>query len=491
VRPEVFTWLFLGLTLLVLDLRSKGRDFLFLLPLIQLLWVNTEGLFILGWFVILVYAFSGRFHAKRWDPKLARYGLLSLAADCLNPYFLKGVFFPFFLATRLQGSNLHKQTIVELYNPWRYLHVSKLGYDNNLHVFFFLISLILGLFLFLATRRKRAFHEWVLFGAFSLLGLSAVRNIPLFALVATPLLFSSLSDYLERFNSRFRLGPKAALLCACFIALWSLRVLTNAYYIEDRRNDRLGLGLNTGELPVKTTAFLRRNSLNGLLLNTMNYGGWLDWDAPQPTFIDGRSEVMEDGFYQQYMQSLFAPNGLLPLLTQYQPQLILADYKASLQWPDQVKHFSDWRLIYLDECCALYARSDYAQAFPAFSYPSLLSERNLSPLPAEEIFRLVSQIRPSRFKAWLTGFYRPQEYPMDLFSLGLFAMHNNEHAVAQVLFMECLMRANGGYKEIFYNLALASLNLREYALGKLCLEKVLQLDPRDADVKRIRDLFHL
>jgi hypothetical protein len=491
VRPEVFTWLFLSLTLIVLDLRTRGRDFLFLLPLIQLLWVNMEGLFILGWFVMLAYAFSGRFHQKRWDPKLARYGLLSLAADCFNPYFLKGVFFPFFLATRLGASNLHKQTIVELYDPWHYLSVSKLGYDHNLHVFFFLISVVLGLGLLLATRHKRAFHEWALFGAFSLLGLSSVRNIPLFAVVTIPILVSALSDFTQRFHFGSHLGSKPAVLFAFFIALWAARVSTNAYYIDDRRVDRMGLGLNTGELPVKATEFLRVNGLNGRLLNTLNFGGWLAWDAPQPTFIDGRSEVMEDGFYRRYMQSLFNPDGLLPLLNQYQPQLILTDYKASREWPDQVKQFPDWRLIYLDECSALYARSDYAQKFPAVSYSSLLSERNFSPLPAEEMFRLVSKIRPSRFKVWLTGFFRPQDYPMDLFSLGLFAMHNGEHEVARCLFTEGLMRAGGGYREVFYNLGLACLNSRERALGKLCLEKALQLDPNDAGTKKIWSLYGL
>jgi hypothetical protein len=491
VRPEVFSWLFLSLTLIVLDFRSKGRDYLFLLPLIQLLWVNMEALFILGWFAMLVYAISGRIHAKRWDPKLARYGLLSVAADCLNPYFLKGVFFPFFLATRLQSSNLHKQTIVELYNPWHYLRVSKLAYDDNLHVFFFLFSVILGLVLLLATRRNRAFHEWALFGAFSLLGLSAVRNIPLFAVVSTPILAIALSDLLQRFHFNWCLRAKAAVLFSCFMALWCLRVLTNAYYIGDRRIDRLGVGLNTGELPVITSDFLQKNHLDGRLLNVLNYGGWLDWSAPQPTYIDGRSEVMEDGFYRQYIQSLFTPNGLQLLVAQYQPLLILTDYKASLQWPDQVKRFPDWRLIHLDECCALYARNDYAQSFPAYAYASLLSEKNLSPLPAEEMVRLVSNTQASRLKAWWKGYYRLQDYPMDLFSLGLFAMHNNEHAIAQALFMKCLMRTGGGYKEVFYNLALASLNLREYALGRLCLEKVLQLDPRDADAKRIWDLFHL
>lgn len=412
VRPEVFTWLFLSLTLVILELRLRGKDFLFLLPLIQLFWVNMEGLFILGWYAVLTYILSGWIHKKRWDTKLVRFGLFSLAADCFNPYFLKGVFFPLFLATRLQGSNLHKQTIVELYNPWRYLQVEKLGYDSNLHVFFFLAMVVLGLFLLLVTHQRRAFHEWALFAAFSILGLSAVRNIPLFAIVVIPLLATSIHDVSERWNTKFQHNSKSSLFLACFIALWAVRVATNAYYIGDRRLERFGLGLNPAFLPIKTTEFLRQNHLDGRILNTMNYGGWMDWKAPQPTFIDGRSEVVEDGFYRQYMKSILSPNGLFPLILQYQPQLILANYNEAIEWVDQLKHLSDWRLIYLDECASLYARNDYAQQFPAYSYSSLLSERNISILPVEEMIQQVSRIKPSRFQSWLAGFYQPQDYPM-------------------------------------------------------------------------------
>ncbi|HJT24223.1 MAG TPA: hypothetical protein VJ873_06580, partial [bacterium] len=60
VRPEVLTWVLLALQLYLLDLWWKGKkDLLFLLPLIQLLWVNTEGIFILGWVVMGAYLAGG------------------------------------------------------------------------------------------------------------------------------------------------------------------------------------------------------------------------------------------------------------------------------------------------------------------------------------------------------------------------------------------------------------------------------------------------
>lgn len=48
-RPEIFSWVFMGLMLWVLESRThRGRNLLFLLPVIQILWANTEGLFGIG-----------------------------------------------------------------------------------------------------------------------------------------------------------------------------------------------------------------------------------------------------------------------------------------------------------------------------------------------------------------------------------------------------------------------------------------------------------
>src|SRR5581483_11493979 len=103
-RPEIVSWVLLILTLLVLDLRlNHHRNFLYLLPLFQLLWVNIEGLFVLGWIAMGAYFLTNWFHFKRVDRPLLKFGLLSCAATLLNPYFLRGVAFPLVLFTRLQG----------------------------------------------------------------------------------------------------------------------------------------------------------------------------------------------------------------------------------------------------------------------------------------------------------------------------------------------------------------------------------------------------
>jgi hypothetical protein len=254
--------------------------------------------------------------------------------------------------------------------------------------------------------------------------------------------------------------------------------MTNAYYITDRRVDRLGLGLDSERLPVKATEFLTKNHLDGRLLNHLDFGGWLDWKGPQPTFFDGRSEVVEDGFYQEYVQS-FNGNGLIPLLTRYQPQLILMEYNAAPGWVEQLRHFPDWRLIYLDGCTAIYAHADYAKEFPTVSFPSLLTAKQIPQATDESTALLLQQIKPSKFEPWLEGFFKPQTYPMGLFSMGFFALKAEEFPSARDLFAEGLRRAGGGYEEFFFKLGISNLHLKNYPLGRTCLEDVLQLNPND------------
>lgn len=491
IRPEIFSWLFLSLTLLVLELRAKGKDHLVLLPVLQFLWINTEGLFMLGWFAMAAYALSGRLHQERWDPKLVRYGLLSFGADLLNPYFLKGLTFPVILLTRFQDGNLYKRTVSEFSSPWSYFRTEGLHHDSNLPVILFFLLLGLCLLSFLLTLRSRKCHEFLLLAAFGWLGFSMVRNIPLFTLVSVPLLASSLKDLALARGWNWVPDKKVPLIMALLIASFSLRVMTNAYYVNDRRVDRFGWGLDPEGLPIRAAEFLTQNHLEGRIINHLDFGGWLDWKGPQRTFIDGRLEVMEDGFFGSYLRS-FQGTGLTDLITKYQPQLILMEYNAAYGWVEQLSRLPAWRLIYLDECAAIYAERGYAPKLPPVSYPALLSPRGIPPETDASVERQLGMIDPSPFRTWVEGYYRPQRYPMGLSSLGLFSLRTGQYTTARDIFMECLRRSGGGFEEVDYNLGVTYLRLDQFALGKAFLQRSLRSNPKNPSALRmLNDLNNL
>ncbi len=479
VRPEIFSWLFLSLTLFILESRvNRTRNLLFLLPIVQWFWVNTEGLFLLGWAVMVAYGISGWFHEKRLDRTLLRYFLLSIGADFLNPYGVKGLFFPFVLWTQLQTSSVYKQAITEFFTPWHFLAYQNLQYDQNLHIFIFFFLALLSLILLISSFRQRKIHEMALFVIFLSLAMMAVRNIPFFILIDAPFLGVCLADWKIKSRWGWLYSPQAAIAFTLLIVLLGLRIGTNAYYVSDRRNDRMGLGLDRDRLPIKAVQFMIQNRLDGRMLNDLNFGGWLDWQAPQPTFIDGRLEVPEDSFYQQYRKS-FNATGLIPLLAVYQPQLIVMEYISSVPWVDQLKRFQDWRLIYLDECTAIYARKNYLPQIPALSYPEFIKSMGIPQETEISIMGQLQGLKLSKFSSWLEGFYLPQVYSMGTFNMGLFALRTGEYQSARDIFMEGFRETNGAYGEVYFNLAVANLRLKNYVVGKQCLQYSLELEPRN------------
>lgn len=127
VRPETLTLLWLACFLAVI-FRWERRPWLaYALPVVQVLWVNTQGLFVLGPILIslaLVDAVlrRGAFSRERrrwWKMVLPACALVG-AACLFNPYFLRGALFPIELA-RTMSNPIFETTIAELMPVWSFI----------------------------------------------------------------------------------------------------------------------------------------------------------------------------------------------------------------------------------------------------------------------------------------------------------------------------------------------------------------------------------
>jgi tetratricopeptide (TPR) repeat protein len=124
-RPEILSLLYLAIFLAVLWRARERPALAWLLVPVQVLWANTQGLFVLGpvvtaLFVAAAAAESGR--SRVWDGRWWWHvggAALAVAAACLvNPYFLDGARFPFDLYSKVaQEGNPYKEYIDELASP--------------------------------------------------------------------------------------------------------------------------------------------------------------------------------------------------------------------------------------------------------------------------------------------------------------------------------------------------------------------------------------
>ena len=116
-RPELVTYLLAAATLWVLERARAGRaDRLWLLPVIQIIWVNTH-LFAVGWILMLAYLGEAAWLRRGSTHRLAGWVGGAMLATLLNPYHLEAVLYPFTLATRMQADDAFARSISELASP--------------------------------------------------------------------------------------------------------------------------------------------------------------------------------------------------------------------------------------------------------------------------------------------------------------------------------------------------------------------------------------
>lgn len=493
-RPEIVSWVLLALTLWVLDLRvNRQKNLLFLLPLFQLIWVNVEGLFILGWVVMAAYLFSTWFHERRLDRSLLRYSLLSAAASLLNPYFFKGVLFPLQLFAKLQGSNIFKHYISELQCSWTLLEDPNSPFMPVLPIYTYRVFSVLLLAVAWLSFRRRKIHELFLAGAFFGLSVAAIRNVPFFFFVVLPMAAASLGEWVSGpgafgFSRWLEKSKLLAFGSALALLLTGARVVTGAYYVSDRRMIHSGLGMDAWRFPIQAADYMTRNRLDGRLLNDLGCGGWLIWKGAGPVFIDGRLEVAGDGLFTQYRDS-FRPGSLEGLLSADNIQMVLADHMMDTPWTIQLMAMPGWRLLYFDAGDALYARGNYRPELAPSTWEGALAQWGLQNPPPDSILTDLAAQPRSPFWNWLSGFWAPRDYPMPLFRLGAFAYENGQFETARVFFLEMLRRTQGRYFEVYFNLGAAYERLGRTDLSQLCYQKALALNPTYAPARRKLGLF--
>ncbi len=120
VRPETLTLLYLAIFLAVLTRWDRRPALALVLPLVQVAWVNSQGLFVLGP-VILLFALldsalrPGAFapEQRKWWRTIGIASLATAAACVVNPYGLTGALYPLQLASTM-GNPIFSRSIAEL-----------------------------------------------------------------------------------------------------------------------------------------------------------------------------------------------------------------------------------------------------------------------------------------------------------------------------------------------------------------------------------------
>ncbi|SNS47367.1 hypothetical protein SAMN05421770_1011126 [Granulicella rosea] len=292
-RTQMFGWLCFLTELAVLHAFRQGRDRLWFLPPLFLLWINLHGSWPIGIVFFAVFALCGMrgfergaIVARAWTPQQLRHmaiiGLLCLFALFVNPYGWRLVVYPLTITTQ------HALTLGAV-QEWQSLDFHSF---RGRAVF----AMLAGL-LFAGALRRRVWelYDVVTLIVASLAAFSYSRFLLLGGAVICPLLAREFV-----FDMRSVAKKEQPLLNAAIVALAGLFVATHLPSQRELKSQ------SDAGYPVDAVAWLRQHPQSGEMLNAFDWGGYLIWNQPSvPVYIDTRADVFEDsGILLQYVDTI-------------------------------------------------------------------------------------------------------------------------------------------------------------------------------------------
>ena len=356
VRPQMLTLLLASIFLLLLERSYERPNLLWWTPPLTLLWVNLHAGFAVGIALLLLFlvgdgldlAFGYR------EPRLstARFRHLALVTVIcavvvpLNPYGLQMYRYPF--------ETLHSRTMLAYIGEWMSPDFHQSRYLPTL--FLMLATLALPV---LSPRRWLP-RELLLLSVTTYGALRSVRHIPLYVLVAVPLVSGMIEACL-------RAQGKTALLDASPRPLTPIKLFVNAallagflfftgarlHYVVAHQPDT-----EAKEFPAAAASFLMSSRPPGPLLNSYNWGGYFIWKLfpDYKVYIDGRADLYGDTFMDDFAATYYLKGKA------WQDPLSKSDIQTVVLPPDApltlaLRRLPSWKEVFADSQAIVLTRA--------------------------------------------------------------------------------------------------------------------------------------
>jgi len=300
IRPEAFSFLFMGFFLYMLYLFRDGRisfkRLLILAPL-QLLWANLHLFFIMGPFLIGVFWFEGMINEKyrRLIRQYTILGIIAASVSLINPYGVRGFLEPFMIMREYGYMLAENQSVI---------FMQKRFPDNPLYYHFeavFLVATISYILVLLKKERKGFISNFLMMVFFSALGWRMIRNIPFLGFTFIPM--ASMNFFLI-LKGRRRQHPAVIAFVISVLMIFYL-----AKFPQSPLKKVTGFGLYPR---VNMSAeFFKRNGLTGPIFNNYDIGGYLIYHLypGEKVFVDNRPEAYSIPFFREIYEPMQADEG--------------------------------------------------------------------------------------------------------------------------------------------------------------------------------------
>lgn len=354
-RTLLTGWICLLMELFLLEQFKRGKDWLWWLPPLFLLWANLHGSWLIG--MVLFWAFFacglgsgtwGRIEAIGWSKaqlrKLTLVGGLSVASLFLNPYTYRLVFYPFNLAFRQKLNVGHVE---------EWMSVDFHSVRGKILFAMLAATIVLAL-----VRKRRWRLDELIFLLIALYAaMTYSRFLFLAAILITPMLAREV-DFLPPYRPSADKLWLNAVLIVTIIAGCAWQFPTEDFLQRDTRRN----------YPVTVLRYLREFHPQGRVLNDYLWGGYLIWNVRHiPVFIDSRVDIFEyNGVFADYLDLTQFRNSL-GILDKYNIRYVL--YRRDSAVAYLLTNSPSWKTKYRDDTTILLERVDQPQTPGKISSP--------------------------------------------------------------------------------------------------------------------------
>jgi len=417
-RPEAVSLVLLTAYLVLLARAPRAPRGLWLLPVLQALWVNCHGFFVAGPLVLLAYAADWGFERLRLRARPAELtdrppirtftaaSVLSLLACLLNPYGIKAVMLPLQQLQKIGSTaGIYRTTIGEAKTVGDFIAAAGVW---NPYLLAYAMAFLLGLASFVACARRaparvrprvRPFLA-LLFAGGAYLAWQATRNSGLFGVIVVLVTTWNLDDLLaargaeqvappprasaaaakksrrrapaaEPARARRGLHPNAALLVA--VGALAVSTVSGALYAWAGEGRRVGLGERPGWFAHDACAFLAGPDRPERIVayNISQAAVCIAHSAPRhKQFMDPRLEVNTEETFERYLAGI---RRLWRNDASWE-QALGIDYARPDDLPailiergplgraaEILSHDPRWRLVFADQMATVFVTSRFAE----------------------------------------------------------------------------------------------------------------------------------
>jgi hypothetical protein len=374
-RPQLVSLVMFGVNgYLIYLFKWRGRNHLWVLPFLFVLWSNLHGGYVLGLLLLgamiagealnhLLGIEGGEVVSWKGIGQLGLWGLIAALVVVINPNGWAMWAIPF----RTVGVQVLQNFIPEWASP-----------DFHELVQQPFLWLLFGTFgTVVLSRRRMDGTDLISLIGFAYLALIARRNFGPFAMVAAPVfsrhLASLLADEAARFHqavvkgvtkiSRFNsMGSEAKeispgvskILNTLIIVLLALAAGVKLYYVTSPELVSKSIKVI---YPDQAVNWIRANQPPGRMFNSYNWGGYLDWTLPDyQVFVDGRTDLYDDELLNEYLRVAVGENGWETILNDYRVNLVLIERGTGLV--GQLEYSGEWVKSYRDEKSVVFIRKN-------------------------------------------------------------------------------------------------------------------------------------